>query len=100
MRKTIGSFGIEPDHLHQLGGAGERLFLILTIGDRPRGNDAPDLFARIERRIRVLEDHLHASAHGAQFFALQMRHVLPAQQNAAALGVLQPHEAATDRRFA
>ena len=32
-------------------------------------DDLPDLEARIKRAVRVLEDHLDAPAHGAEFLA-------------------------------
>jgi hypothetical protein len=49
-----------------------------------------DHHRRVERGVRVLEDHLHRAADGAQLGAAQPRDVLPVDADAAAGGLDEP----------
>ena len=67
---------VETDGEHRL----VDLLLLLLLGadapdPQPLGDDVLDLAPRVQRRDRVLEDHLHARTRLAQLVAAQMRHV-------------------------
>ena len=53
------------------------------------GDDLLDLHAGIERCVRVLEDHLRAPAERLQLPAGERREILPVEQDAAFLGLVQ-----------
>jgi hypothetical protein len=58
-REAVVVLGVEPDHLHQLLNP---LLALLAVGDAVDvervADDRPDPLARVQRRVRVLEDHL------------------------------------------
>jgi hypothetical protein len=45
------------------------------------GDDVADLAARVQRRDRVLEDHLHAGAQLAQLLALERGDLVPSKRD-------------------
>ena len=53
------------------------------------GDDILDLHARVERCVRVLEDHLRTAAERLQLPARERCEILPVEQNAAFLGLVQ-----------
>ena len=59
VREAVEVLGVQPDALEQLARA--RLPLVARhAGDaQRRGEDLADPLARVERRLRILEDHLH-----------------------------------------
>src|SRR4029077_8857552 len=59
-----------------------------------------DSHARIERTIRVLEDHLHSPAQRTKFCLAEMRDVLSVKGDAAGGGLSQAHDDARERRLA
>jgi hypothetical protein len=91
----------QPDDLQELAHAG---------GGRPSSrepvhaqrlaDDPADAVARVQRRERVLEDHLHPSAEGAEIAFLQVRYVLPVEEDAAVRRLVEPQDRAPERRLA
>src|SRR3990172_3166461 len=64
----------------------------------PRLEDrAADREARVERRVGILEDHLHPAAKGPQLLLLRAAHVDPVEGDAARVGLVQPNQAASER---
>ena len=90
----------EPDGFHQLADA---LALLFARGEAERldrlGDDLPDRHARIERRVRILEDHLHVLPRAAQLRAGQLRNVDVAEHHAPARRFDQPQHRAAERRL-
>ena len=69
----------------------------VSIGSR---DDLPDRHARIERRVRILEDHLHVLPRAAQLGAGQLRDVDVAEHHAPAGRFDQPQHRPAERRLA
>ena len=63
-------------------------------------DDLPDAHARIERRVRVLEDDLHLAAHLAHRRRVQRQQLAPLEGDAAAGRLDEPDKAAPERRLA
>ena len=59
-----------------------------------------DGHARVQRRIGVLEDHLHAAAIGGQRLFTEVGDILPVEENPAVRRLIQANKTAADRRFA
>src|ERR687897_3032843 len=56
--------------------------------------------ARVQRRVRVLEDHLHATAKRTQLTLVQMCDLLAVEDDPAVDGLVEPQDRAPDRRLA
>ena len=82
MRSRFSFAGGEPEGLDRLG------------------DDLPDRHARIERRVRILKDHLHVLPRAAQLRAGQLRDVDVAEHHAAARRLDEPQHRAAERRLA
>src|SRR6185436_17217106 len=86
----------QADLLEQLAHA--RLALRLVADDAVHlerlGDDLADGHARVERRIRVLEDHLHLAPHAAQLARRERRDVDALEPDAAARRPLEQQHAA------
>ncbi len=62
-----------------------RSFFVDQIVDLQRlGDDVADRHARVQRRVGVLEDHLHLAAHLAHLAAVQLGQVLAVEDDLAA----------------
>src|SRR5438093_437689 len=80
VREPVVMLGVESDELHQF----LNLALDLVASDdlvemERRPDDASDGLPGVERRVRILEDHLHLAADLAERLALQVRDVLPVE---------------------
>jgi hypothetical protein len=64
------------------------------------GNDVAHFHARVERAVRVLEDHLHAPAQRDQLAALHAVDVLAVEQDLAGSRPFEPQDAASGRGLA
>jgi hypothetical protein len=62
--------------------------------------DPPHAVAGVERRERVLEDHLHPPAQDAELALAEPRDVGPVEHDAPARRVVEPQDRAADRRLA
>ena len=63
-------------------------------------DDVARRHARVQRAVGVLEDELHAAVHGAHAAALELRQVLAVEEDLAARGLHQLHDAAGHARLA
>ncbi len=91
----------EPHGLHQLANA---IALPVARGEPERldrlGDDLPDGHARVERRVGILEDHLHVLPRAAQLRAGQLRDVDVPEHHAPARRFHEPQHRAAERRLA
>src|SRR5207344_430861 len=63
-------------------------------------DDFADGHARIEARVRVLEDDLHAAADGPHLRVRERKEIFPVEDDAAERGLDQAKNAATERALA
>ena len=81
-----------------------RLVAASSLGDavdaQRLGEHRADRHPRVQRRVRVLEDHLHPAADPAQPVALQRGHVDPVEADLAVGGVDEADHGAGERRLA
>src|SRR5260221_11156631 len=89
MRKAVGCGRFEPYGLQQRGSFSERFLRPSSIGDRSRCYDPTHAFTRVERTIRVLENHLDAPTNCAQMFSSQCGHILSTQHHSSATWLLK-----------
>jgi hypothetical protein len=81
----------EADHLQQLSDAVVDLVIRQDAVDVHRlADDLAYRHARIERRVRVLEDHLHLLADGDHLVALHLREVDAVEQDLTGGRILEP----------
>src|SRR5712692_11448334 len=101
MRIAIGEVRVQANDPEQLLHA---LLLLASTGqivDLERlADDAADRHARVEARIRVLEDHLHLASHFSQFAATQCREALIEEIDGAASGLVELQNGAASRALA
>ena len=62
-------------------------------------DDAPDAVARVERRERILEDHLHPAAERPQLALAEVRDVLAVEHDRAGGRLVEAQDRAADRRL-
>jgi hypothetical protein len=62
-------------------------------------DDLPDRHARVERRIGVLEDHLHVAAHASKLGAREPRDIDAAEDHLPARRLDEPQRCAAERRL-
>ncbi len=91
--------GVQADTREQLAGA--RLEFRAGYAGQPqrRREDLAHALARVQRRLRVLEDHLHVAAHGGHPSTRSLGDVLAAEPHRSAGRRLQPREAADQGRL-
>src|SRR6185295_16553868 len=93
--------GIETDREHHLV---DLDLLFRGRADLPDtqalGDDVLDLAPRVQRRDRVLEDHLHARARAALLLPRQLGHVAAFEQHLARRRAGQLHDRLARRRLA
>src|SRR4029079_7622662 len=88
--------GVEPHLLHHvLHGSPYLLVPLLEPVDLERStDDRSDRLTRVERRVGVLEDHLHLAAQGLQRAAAQVRDVVALEADRATRRLEEPHDQA------
>ena len=100
-REPVEVLGVEPDELHHLLDpalallAGRRL-----VDGEGVADDRPDPAARVERPVRVLEDHLHLAPVRAHPPRRQGADVVAVEDDPAGGEVVQPRDAAGERGLA
>src|SRR5437764_3370469 len=94
MRVAVVVLGVEADHLHQvLDGALAHVLPPLEAVYRERlADDGAHGFARIQGRVRVLEDHLHVPSHRLQPRTLDVCDVLTVEADLPCGGLEQSHD--------
>jgi hypothetical protein len=99
MRVTTEVLGVQADTREQFARA--RLELRAWHAGQPqrRREDLAHALARVQRRLRVLEDHLHVAAHGHHPPPRSLGDVLAAKPHRSAGRRLQPREAADQGRL-
>ena len=99
-REPVEMLGVESDHLHE--------FLDLPLALRAAGDsvdgegvadDRPDPALRIQRPVRVLEDHLHLAPERAQLRGRELADVGAVEHHLSGRQVEQTHDAARQRRL-
>ena len=101
MRKPTRHIGRETDPPEKLADAVVRIRTTEeAMHDHRFGDRAANGLARIEARERILEDHLHASADGAQARAVERAHIVPLEQYSSGIGLDQAQDRAARGRLA
>ncbi len=102
VRVAVVVLGVQPDRLHQPLHLALALVLVRQQAvDRERlGDDRADRLARVQRRVRVLEDHLHLAPDRLQARALQARDVAALEVDLAGGGLEQAHHQLRGRALA
>jgi hypothetical protein len=102
VRVAVEVLGVEPDGVHQLL---DRLAPLALAGlhpvDRERlADDRADRLARVQRRVRVLEDHLRVAAELDQLLRLDVGDLLALELDRAAGRIEQAQQQAAGGRLA
>ena len=86
VRVAVVVLGVEPDDVHQLLDAALALALALLhpVDHERLADDRADRLARVQRRVRVLEDHLHLAAQRLELCAVRVRDLLAVEADRAA----------------
>jgi hypothetical protein len=101
MRVPRGCIGREPDDLEQLAHTPRG---VLLAGDavHPQRlpHDPADAVPRIQRRVGILENHLHPPPERPELVLRERRDVLAVEDDAPSGRLVEPENGATDRRLA
>src|SRR6266702_5102173 len=101
MRKAARHVGREADPPEKFANPVVRIRTTeKAMHDHRFGDRAANGLARIEARERILEDHLHPSADGAQACAVERAHIVPLEQYSSGIGLDQTQDRAARARLA
>jgi hypothetical protein len=102
VRVAVVVLGVEPHLLHQFLDRALALAVpLLQAVDHERlADDRSDRLARVQRRVRILEDHLHLAAQRLQLSPRQVCDLLARDLDAAARRLEEPVDQARRRRLA
>ena len=101
MREAVVVLRREPDRLEQLLDARLPLLLVAELVDLQRvADDRADPLARIQARVRILEDHLHLAAQRPQPAGAELLDRLALEDDLAGRRLEQPDDRAAERRLA
>ena len=93
--------GAEPHHLHQLLDPALALVSGRDVVDGERlTEDRSDPASRVQRSVRILEDHLHVPAQRAHLATPELRDVLTFEYDLARRGGLKSRHETRERRLA
>ena len=92
--------GREPDHLQQLAHLLAELLAAAPVHAQRLADHPPDRVARVQRGVRVLEDHLHPLPQRPQLALAHVRDVGAVEEDRAAGGLVQAQQRPADRRLA
>ena len=101
MGKAVEVIVLQAHEIHQL--AQPRFDLrpaALAMHPHRFGNQIAHPPARIQRGIGILEHHLHLAPKGSKLPQAELRYVLAVEKDLARGDLIEPHEAAPERRFA
>src|SRR6266849_3011098 len=97
---TVGEVGVQTNDSKELLHALGLLFAAREVMDLERfADDAADGHARIERRVRILEDHLHAATHLAHVLAAEPRELDAVELHLAGGRLVELEDRAAGRRL-
>ena len=101
VRVAVHMLGVQANKLHQLANASLALLRIsLRLVDNHRlFDDLRAGLARVERRVGILEDHLHAAALTARAVFLEVER-LAFERDGSARRLMEADKAASERRLA
>ena len=98
---AVGGIARKPDHAEQLLHAlSDPASLRDIVGAQRLPHDAPDRMPRVQRRVRILEDHLHPSANGPELGVGHGRDVDPVEHDSSRRRLVEPQDRPTERRLA
>jgi hypothetical protein len=100
VRILVGGRRIQPDELEQLAHA--RLLCLARadlVNDERLPHRGPDAHARVQRRVRILEDDLKVSSGAAKLGRRQRPHVHVLEDDLAGRGFDEPQDAPARRRL-
>ena len=101
VREAVVVLRVQPDDLEQLLHAALDLGRRAELVDLERlGDDEADPLARVQGRVRVLEDHHHLAADRPHLGPRELGDVAPLEDDPARGRVEQAHDAARHRRLA
>ena len=101
VRVAGGGVGRQADDIEELAHALARLAPLGDAVDAERlTHDPPHAVARVQGRVRVLEDHLHAPAQRPQGALAQVRDVLPVEDHVAVRRLVQAQDRPAERGLA
>src|SRR5206468_9238986 len=102
VRIAVVVLGAEADALQQLLDPGPHLLATarLTKGPDRVPHDLPHAPARVQRGVRILEDHLHLAPHRVHRPAAEVRDVPPVEADDPAGRLEQPQQTAAERGLA
>ena len=101
MRVTARRVRRQPDDLEQLADALRcALPAEQTVRTQRLADDPADAVARVQRRERILEHHLHPPPQRTQLALAELRDVLPVEQDASGGRLVQPQDRPPDGRLA
>ena len=94
MRVAVVVLGVETNAVHQLTDLLAPLVGLarLTMDDERLGDDRTDRFTRIERRVRILDDHLCVTSQRRKLAAIKVRDLLALEEDLASGRLEQPHD--------
>src|SRR6185295_11957694 len=100
VREAVDVVGGQSHHLEELLHALSDILLAGGAMDAERvADDLDHALAWVQRRIRILEDHLHLAAEGAQRGPREARDVLPVEPDGATRRIVQPYQKPAERRL-
>jgi hypothetical protein len=100
VREAVNVLGVQAHAVEQLAGAPAEVIPFLAAQLERPADDLADALARVQRRLGVLEDHLHLPANRAQTLPAARGDVLALEAQRAPGRLQQPDEAARQRRLA
>src|SRR4051812_44525549 len=102
VREAVVVLRVEPHGVHEVLHALLALALVAldVVDDERLADDRADRLARVQGRVRVLEDHLHVAPQRLELRARLVRDVLAAVDQLAARRLEQPRDEAGRRRLA
>ena len=102
VREAVVVLGVQPDAIHQL--LHELLALVVValeaMDDERLADDRAHRLARVQRRVGVLEDHLHVAPQRLELGARRVRDVVALVDDLAAGGLQQPRQQPRGGRLA
>jgi hypothetical protein len=101
VRVAAGGVARQPNGLEELAHAQVRLAPVREpVGAERLADDPADAMPRVERRERVLEDHLHAAPQRPQLPVAELGDVSPVEDDAAVSRLVEPQDRPADGRLA